>query len=406
MMRGSRREDDLSISSDVSCDDVLEYTDAIWSGATRCNVVNATTSRRLDEIERKVNEIVSRINDADQDKRRDDEGKRFEEMLIRLGKLGGENRILKDENIALKLENCDLRNELAEKSNLQQKVKYENVPAKEDPWKFPNTIARPRNQTAVSFVSRNRFSPLDCMSENGMNPSNQIHVPQNGEKTQQNIQPREINSAKYRGARPRSEKDSVLTRDHEQVRNSGNAQQESHKITISSESHREVIPPISNKAAAVRENAQFPPGNIASTEISYSTALQKSSPMEQSAAARSAMHGGETSKYRKQRETEISNRFGPNRQSQHHQREDYPARGQKPKFITVGDSMTKKIRRKEINDEARNHHVLVKSFPGATVEKMKFYLEPELCPNPRESLYIAERMIYETKALKALQTRS
>ena len=216
-----------------------------------------------------------------------------------------------------------------------------------------------------------------------MNPRNQIYVPQNGEKTQQNIQPMEMTSGKYRGARPRSEKDSVLKRDHEQMRNSGNAQQESHKITISSESHGEVIPPTVNKTAAVRENAQFPPGNIASTEISYSTVLQKSSPRGQSAAARSAMDGGgETTKYRKQRETEISNRFGPNRQSQHYQREDYPARGQKPKFIIVGDSMTKKIRRKEINDEARNYHVLVKSFPGATVEKMKFYLEPEIMSHP------------------------
>ena len=32
--------------------------------------------------------------------------------------------------------------------------------------------------------------------------------------------------------------------------------------------------------------------------------------------------------------------------------------------------------------EARNYHVLVKSFPGATVEKMKFYLEPEIMSNP------------------------
>ena len=175
-------EDDCSTLSDVSCDDVLEYTDAIWGGATRCDVVNKTTTRRLDEIERKVNEIVSRKNGAEQDKRRDDEGKRFEEMLIRLGKLEGENKILKDENIALKLENCDWRNELSGKSKLQQKAKYENVPAKEDPWKFPNTKARPKNHTAVSFVSGNRFSPLDCTSENGMNPSNQIHGPQNGEK--------------------------------------------------------------------------------------------------------------------------------------------------------------------------------------------------------------------------------
>ncbi len=44
--------------------------------------------------------------------------------------------------------------------------------------------------------------------------------------------------------------------------------------------------------------------------------------------------------------------------------------------------MTKKIRRKEINDEARDYHILVKSFPGATVEKMKYYLELETMFNP------------------------
>ncbi len=85
----------------------------------------------------------------------------------------------------------------------------------------------------------------------------------------------------------------------------------------------------------------------------------------------SAMHGGgQTIRNRKQMETEISNRYCPNRQPQHYQRDDYPARGQKPRFIIVGDSMTKKIRRKEINDEAKNYHVFVKLFP--TVEKMKF----------------------------------
>ncbi len=84
----------------------------------------------------------------------------------------------------------------------------------------------------------------------------------------------------------------------------------------------------------------------------------------------------------KRMETNTSNRAGHNRNIQHFQRDKYSARIQKPKFIIVGDSMTKKIKRKEINEEARDYHVLVKSFPGATVEKMKFYLEPEIMSNP------------------------
>ncbi len=75
------------------------------------------------------------------------------------------------------------------------------------------------------------------------------------------------------------------------------------------------------------------------------------------------MHGEkETSLNRKEMGTEIGNCFGAVRQFQHYQRNNYPANGQKPKFIMVGASMTKKIRRKEINDEARDYDVLVKSF--------------------------------------------
>eukprot|EP00794_Sanderia_malayensis_P003824 gene3824-4356_t len=288
----------ISISSDFSCDEVMEYTEAQWGGSKQGqeHVVKDTTSRRLDEMERKIDEIMSKINGAEQGRMRDDERKRSEEMLIRLGKLEEKNKQLKDENMALKLENFDLK----------QKAKYTQVPARvrEDPWKFPNAV------------------------------------------------------------RPRSEKASAI-KDHKTMENHGNS------------------------TTAIRENSEnseIPPGNIDSTDFTYADAVvhgQRSYARAQSTATSSAMHGEkETSLNRKEVGTEIGNCFGADRQFQHYQRNNYPANGQKPKFIIVGDSMTKKISRKEINDEARDYHVLVKSFPGATVEKMKYYLEPEIMSNP------------------------
>ena len=81
----------------------MEYTGALWGGATQRDVVDETTSRRLDEMGTKVNKIMSRIKGAGKERRKDDVGKRLEEMLIKLGRLKGENRML-DEKMALKVE--------------------------------------------------------------------------------------------------------------------------------------------------------------------------------------------------------------------------------------------------------------------------------------------------------------
>ena len=81
--KGSKREDNSSSSSDISCD-VLEFTARLWGSEIQRDIVNETTSRRLDEIERKVNEIVTGMNDEEHDRKKDGDGKRvFEEMFIR-----------------------------------------------------------------------------------------------------------------------------------------------------------------------------------------------------------------------------------------------------------------------------------------------------------------------------------
>ena len=55
------------------------------------------------------------IDDEEHGRKNDIDGKRvFEEMFVRLEEVERENKILIDDNMALKLENFDLRNELSE----------------------------------------------------------------------------------------------------------------------------------------------------------------------------------------------------------------------------------------------------------------------------------------------------
>ncbi len=91
-----------------------------------------------------------------------DERKRSEEMLLRLGKLEEKNRQLKDENMALKLENFDLK----------QKARV-----REDPWKFPNAV-RPRSEKASATkdheTMENHGNSTKAMIENSENPPGNI----------------------------------------------------------------------------------------------------------------------------------------------------------------------------------------------------------------------------------------
>ena len=98
-----------------------------------------------------------------------DERKRSEEMLLRLGKLEENNKQLKDENMALKLENFDLK----------QKAKYTqvHVSVREDPWKFPNAVltrSEKASATKDHETMENHGNSTTAMIENSENPPGNI----------------------------------------------------------------------------------------------------------------------------------------------------------------------------------------------------------------------------------------
>ena len=115
------------------------------SGGRETQTQHETTIRRLDKIERKVNEIVTKMNDEEQSMKKDrDETRVLEKMFVRLEKVERENKILKDENMALRLENFDLRDELIERMNkdVHKEPKWEKVPKKGGQWRFPDILGK------------------------------------------------------------------------------------------------------------------------------------------------------------------------------------------------------------------------------------------------------------------------
>lgn len=65
--------------------------------------------------------------------------------------------------------------------------------------------------------------------------------------------------------------------------------------------------------------------------------------------------------------------------------ENQPAvveRTKKPTISIVGDSMLRNVRKQASNREIRQFSSYVKTFPGATVEHMKSYLEPTISMHP------------------------
>ena len=57
-------------------------------------------------------------------------------------------------------------------------------------------------------------------------------------------------------------------------------------------------------------------------------------------------------------------------------------RAKKPTISIVGDSMLRNVRKQAFNREIRHFSSYVKTFPGATVEHMKSYLEPTISMQP------------------------
>ena len=363
--KGSKREDYFLSSSDISCDDVLDFADrqdSLWGRETQ----NDTTIRRLDELERKVNEIVTRMNYEEHDRKKDRDGNRVvEEMFVRLGKVERENKILKDENMALKLENFDLKSEMLNKSP-RKEPKLDEVPEKGGQWRFPTTIARTRDQISASFVSRNRFSLLDCDSRKEMNSNIQSKGFQNREKTQQKSQLTTTNLGNHGGARSRSEND---------TQNHGNTQQNTQPKISSSGSHeeKEILPTV-NSTAIAKENANIH-GNINPGDVSYSTAV---------------LQGQRRSQWGQR--TETNNQASTNRNFQHSQRDvvagslqQRPNR-KRPVVSLVGDSIIKGIRKNEINHHVKHMSTYVKTFPGATTDDMESYIVPTLKKAPDVSI--------------------
>ena len=87
-LKGSKNEVCIASAYDISSDDVLDFTDRREGHRCReIQVQHETTTRRLEKLERKVNEIVTKMNDDEQNMKKDREGnKGFRKSFCQIGK--------------------------------------------------------------------------------------------------------------------------------------------------------------------------------------------------------------------------------------------------------------------------------------------------------------------------------
>ena len=83
--------------------------------------------------------------------------------------------------------------------------------------------------------------------------------------------------------------------------------------------------------------------------------------------------------------TNTRRNFGTRREETRNQQKDRNFTLKKRDFI-IGDSMLKQIKRQDINYYLHDTMVHVKTFPGATSEDMKSYIEPTLKSKPDEMI--------------------
>ena len=103
---------------------------------------------------------MSKINEEEQNMKKDRNGTRvLEKMFVRLENVERENKIVKEENMALKLGNFDLRDELIEmvNKNVHKFPNWEKVPKKGVQRKFPDILARESNQPSSSLCCQKSF---------------------------------------------------------------------------------------------------------------------------------------------------------------------------------------------------------------------------------------------------------
>lgn len=178
-------DSEMESDSDDILDDYLEVTQiGTVLGVERESISN-DVKHRVVFIEKQISEILNRLDGQVSEGKEaiQVKGKSFQEMFAKIWLLEKENKALSDENIALKLENSEIKEKFIIRNshennpkNMLTQASQENYienttttitadPKKtglfKDPWQFPRQTERRQQQPiSTQILYKNRFSVL------------------------------------------------------------------------------------------------------------------------------------------------------------------------------------------------------------------------------------------------------
>ena len=435
--KGKSCDSDMESNSDNDSDMESDSdTESIQSGNAELALFSENMKERVGILERQILDILNRLDNQDSEKKdaRQIIDKDFQEMLAKIWLLEKENRALSDENLALKLENSEIKeifiksvhennDKKKDISQLNQKKCRENTQkieqeketgSLESPWKFPGQTARQQQQQQQQqVICKNRFSVLADL-ENKREEQKDLQKTKEDSiwgvqtKVPRVFEPR-MSQATYRkmpdneyisGNRLPAIYNNIET--SEQTMAIGNRyevlQNENAVNNYRGNKYNELPMPQTEKSKVgdrvAREFNSAPkgiPGKYGKRAEEEMDAID-SHEERFVATGKNIMPGiYDYNEVVKMRPTQV--RAGPprnygtsgkkvygNAQERQDQRGNQSQR--KPTLTIIGDSMVKKIRSQDINNECPSYKSYVKTFPGARIDDMFSYVEPTVNMNP------------------------
>ena len=207
-------------------------------------------------------------------------------------------------------------------------------------WTFPKTIAKTQKPVLKGFLTKNRYSMLNVLEEESEKPRDSKTF-SFGEKKeskkptfQENTVPRVFSS-----------KNTIISVDYKK--------EQVHEL---------------EKVDRTKEPGDF----------SYADSVRM---QERSGPTNSFTQSqADDTRYRRATEREVSTVRTQFRRGRDNPPFRYEER--KARVCITGDSMIKRIRKQDMNREINGANLYLKSFPGATVDHMKHYIELTISTNP------------------------
>ena len=388
-----------------------EMLDNVESKALETN----RTENRLDEIERKLEEIETRLMEKDKeqnDGKRKIDGMRvidekFVELMVKAEKLEKENKSLKDENCGLKIKILDLEKVIEKNGNKPgiepfsqaSILKPQQVPKSHSPWEFAReqqifstTTNDAKKDFPINFNGLSQNIQTMRQQEKGPNVSSTARELYGyGEESSQEARLRskgiwEIPKVTARSIQFCKETIPIKITNRFNLLEENPAWGAEREIPCEFSHANDEVPTQGGEESNPRGISQMPKPTEKSLE-------KKTATNEYNPFAETTLWGTERSERNvvpgeHSYSEAVKRRRNENNEIRHTQArstswENQPTeRTKKPSISIVGDSMLRNVRKQAFNRQIRHFSSYVKTFPGATVEHMKSYLEPTISMQP------------------------